>query len=142
MHRCAGKGHSSIDYGSRANYLRAAMKHTGSENAPLVESTGSSAARSLDLRDSVFICYAHEDQKWCDWFRKRLSSDQSVRVWTDHDIEEGAHWHEMIQEKIRSARIALFLVSPSFVNSHYLATTEFPQIIIQRARWWACGQVG
>ncbi len=84
------------------------------------------------IRDSIFISYSHDDQIWLDKFREMLSGQDTMRIWTDHDINGGEDWNNRIRTEIAQTRIALLLVSPSFLSSDFIRREELPLILQAR----------
>jgi hypothetical protein len=83
------------------------------------------------MRNKVFISYSHDDERW----RKRLSLHLSVLVqqklvelWDDAKISPGTPWLAEINEQMRSARVALLLISPSFLTSEFILRHEVPTL--------------
>lgn len=80
----------------------------------------------------VFICYAHKDRPWLDRLEEHLELlvlQNMVRTWSDQDIESGENWHGEIQESLQSAKVAILLVSPSFLASEYIRKSELPVLL-------------
>jgi len=91
----------------------------------------------------VFISYAHRDndsddpsKRWLDRLLEHLGSlslQNLVSTWSDKEIEAGEHWHESIQAALSSARAAVLLISPAYLNSKYIRNSELP-ILLRRAK--------
>ena len=66
----------------------------------------------------VFVCYAHADAKIVYpeilWLR-----NQGVNIWYDEGISPGAEFPERLGKAILDARLVLFYVSPTSVNSRH-----------------------
>ena len=80
----------------------------------------------------VFISYsrANEDRK------KRLVTHLStlkaeglVSVWHDRCIEAGDLWREELEQAMREAEVALFLVSADFIASPFCQDVEVPELL-------------
>jgi hypothetical protein len=84
-------------------------------------------------RRGVFVSYAHKkDQPWLDSFLSHLvwlERDHDVQFWTDRDIEPGEKWHETIQAALDTAKIGVLLVSPQFLASSYISSSELPRML-------------
>lgn len=79
------------------------------------------------LRNSVFISYAREDARWMNLFKTHLKpyvDKGSFSVWSDTEIQPGDQWEEKIKQALDSTRVALLLVTPSFLNSNFILKEE------------------
>ena len=80
----------------------------------------------------VFISYAHEDREWLErvlgYLRPELSAGQ-VTIWSDQEIAAGARWRREIEQAIGRARVALLLVTPALLGSHFVGENELPALI-------------
>ncbi|NET40250.1 MAG: toll/interleukin-1 receptor domain-containing protein [Cyanothece sp. SIO1E1] len=91
----------------------------------------------------IFICYAHKDndssdssKRWLDRLLEHLGPfeyQEELAIWSDQRIEIGSTWHDEIQSTLHSARVAILLISPSFLNSKYIRNSELP-VLLQRAK--------
>jgi hypothetical protein len=87
----------------------------------------------------IFICYARVDndgvdpsRKWLDRILEHLAPlglDNQASIWSDKEVDAGEDWHEKIQEAIELARVALLLVSPAFLKSTYIRSSELPVLL-------------
>jgi hypothetical protein len=84
----------------------------------------------------IFISYSHRDEEW----KERLS--RSLRIlerkglvdlWDTSDIEAGAKWSQEIGKALKSADVALLLISPSFLESDFVVQNELPALL-ERSR--------
>lgn len=75
----------------------------------------------------LFISYAHEDESYKDRLLVHLKPhirNGMVKVWQDQDILPGQQWNDSIRKELYQADIALFLISPDFMNSNYIDSVE------------------
>jgi hypothetical protein len=82
-------------------------------------------------RTKIFISYSHDDERW----RKRLVSHLAVLamegildLWDDRRLGAGDDWYARIHEQMLSARIAVLLVSSSFLTSKFIRQEEVPKL--------------
>ena len=83
----------------------------------------------------IFVCYSHKDEEWKNRLRQMLApflrdGDFELQLWSDDvGIQSGDKWHEEIQNALKSAGVAVVLVSASFLESEYIMKHELPEII-------------
>ena len=83
----------------------------------------------------VFICYSHQDDQWLNRLLEHLSPlvrAQVVDPFSDRDIKYG-RWFDRIVAAIESARVAVLLVSRSFLASDFINNEEIPRLLQQEA---------
>jgi len=69
-------------------------------------------------RPKVFVSYARHDHEDAQGIVRALRS-LGVPVWTDQQIRMGREWMSEIEEALRSARVIVLCVSPSFLASDW-----------------------
>jgi hypothetical protein len=80
----------------------------------------------------VFVAYSHRDRKWLDDFEEMaapLKKYGGLRPHSDKDIKPGEEWRRRIDEMLRSATVAVLLVSRHFLNSDFIMNIELPAIL-------------
>ncbi len=82
-------------------------------------------------RKKIFVSYSRDDEKW----RKRLVDQLSVieqaghiDIWCDRKLTPGEDWVRRLDEEMSTARVAVLLVSASFLTSQFILKHEVPQL--------------
>ncbi len=84
---------------------------------------------------TLFVSYAREDLNWAERIEKALSPltrNKKIELWFDRKIEPGEAWEKSVLSAIDRCDGALLLVSPSFLNSDYILSTELPKLFAAR----------
>lgn len=83
-------------------------------------------------RTNVFISYSRADHEW----RRRLMLHLAVLersglidVWSDARLEVGSTWQLEIEEALTRSKVAVLLVTPSFLASRFIWDQEMPRIL-------------
>lgn len=86
---------------------------------------------TVPARD-LFISYAHEDEQWLRRIMQHLQplvTAGTITIWSDENIKAGQFWRKELDQAIGRARVALLLVSPSYLGSAFVADQELPALI-------------
>jgi hypothetical protein len=89
-------------------------------------------APRMQLTRPVFISYSHKDSPWLlklKQFLRPLEDRELIRVWDDREIRPGSDWLVEIQQALASARVAVFLVTPHFLDSAFIREREMPALL-------------
>lgn len=99
--------------------------------------TQETALAALGEPPRSFISYSHKDSDWLMSIESvlfpLLGRDAIGRIWDDRRIESGDLWDREIKVAMERAKVAILLVSPSFVLSKYISANELP-FLMERAK--------
>lgn len=89
---------------------------------------------STTHRTRVFISYSHKDSKYryLDDLLEHLGVLENrgvLEVWSDRKIAAGDLWLDEIRQALASAKVAVLLVSPAFLNSRFIMDEEVPALL-------------
>jgi hypothetical protein len=86
---------------------------------------------------TVFIGYSHKDEIWKDRLvthLKALHEQGRIDLWDDRRISAGDDWYQEIQSAIAAASIAILMISPDFLASHFIQNEEVPHFLERNAK--------
>jgi len=80
----------------------------------------------------IFVSYSHKDKRFADDLMVHLSPLRqrfAFDLWADQRIAPGDSWKSEIEDALRSADIALLLVSADYLASEWTSGTELPRLL-------------
>jgi hypothetical protein len=138
-----------LDEATATRRLLAAISETSGSESRHVEFPGSSQGERTDTKarpapaqvaqaiqggkGKVFVSYSHRDRRWVNRLLvhlKPLERAGYLDVWEDSRITPGSAWKDEIDEALKSAQIAVLLVSADFLASDFIADNEVPSLLI------------
>lgn len=99
----------------------------------IVEETVINEVKIMEKKQSIFISYSHEDQKWLEKVLKYLKPLKryydDLETWSDKKIIASDIWKEEIKKALRRATIAILLVSSDFEASDFITNEELQPLL-------------
>ncbi|HEY7126467.1 MAG TPA: protein kinase [Ktedonobacterales bacterium] len=83
-------------------------------------------------RTQAFISYSHKDKAYLTRLHDYLDfylPGRTLEVWDDTMIAAGTDWRGNIEQAIRSARVAVLLISFDFLRSKFIRENELPPLL-------------
>ncbi len=89
-------------------------------------------AQSAPAQVTLFLSYAHDDEKYVEELRKRLrpmERNGTLRTWYDRKLTAGERWKDEILRELKSADIVVCQLSPDFLDSDFCVLTELDEAV-------------
>lgn len=88
-------------------------------------------------RNIVFVSYSRKDKDWKHQITEHLQvleKQNLLKIWCDRDIRAGQKWHDEINRNLQSAKVAVLVISKSFLTSDFVLKDEVPQLLDKHHR--------
>ena len=83
-------------------------------------------------RNLVFVSYSHKDKDWKHEISEQLKvleKHKILKLWCDRDIGPGKKWYDEIDRYLQSAKVAVLIISASFLSSDFVLNEELPKLL-------------
>ncbi|MGH8553750.1 MAG: toll/interleukin-1 receptor domain-containing protein, partial [Methylococcales bacterium] len=82
----------------------------------------------------IFISYSRKNMDLLQGFRIHLRAlfDEKDLFWTDNEIKADQQWDQEIKTALKDCKIAVMLISPTFLASGYIRDQEIPILLERR----------
>jgi len=127
------------DAKNRVEKAKQAIKIILGEEKPLTiqETTIAAVADKEEAKalPTVFISYSHKDENEKEKLLSHLGVLRGaglIALWNDDQIAGGSDWEIDINDAIRKARVAVLLITASFLNSEFILSKEVPAFLQRR----------
>ena len=87
---------------------------------------------NLSLRTKIFISYSHKDKDWLEQVVKHfkpVSRSGLIELWSDQKILAGQHWKAEINNALKTARVAILIITADFLDSDFIIQNELPPLL-------------
>ena len=102
-----------------------------SDGADIAEALASSliteSQNKIKNRSNIFVSYSHQDRDWMlkmKNYLKTLERFEGIKAWDDHSIKAGDEWNKEIDKALLTTKVAVFLVTQSFLASEFIQEKE------------------
>ncbi len=86
---------------------------------------------SGSIASRIFISYARSDQEMAEAVARQLGQLETAgqaEVWFDRELELGESWERRIMDVVQRADVVLLLLSPAYLASSFVSSSELPAI--------------
>jgi len=118
-------------------HCEASLKGAWGLNVEHEMSQNGAVSGRRQARISVFLSYAHRDERLREELSKHLSPlrrSALIETWDDRKIRPGADLDSAIDDRLARADVVLLLISPDFINSDYCYRREMRLALRRHAK--------
>lgn len=93
------------------------------------------------VRDQVFLSYSHDDVDFLNQLRRHLAPfvrAGRVSAWSDQQIAPGSQWFDEIRAALMKTKVAVMLVTSSFLASDFVHNHELGPLLKEAAAGGVC----
>jgi hypothetical protein len=84
----------------------------------------------------VFVSYSHKDEDEKDRLLTHLGvlRPSLIEIWSDDQLVAGDEWEVELSRVIKSARVAILLITADFLTSKFILQEEVPRLLQRRKK--------
>jgi hypothetical protein len=93
--------------------------------------------KNVLTKPTIFISYSHNDEAWKDRIMTHLgvlAQEGLLDTWDDRRIGAGEDWKKEIEDALKTASVAVLLVSADFLTSKFILGEEVPKLLERREK--------
>lgn len=84
--------------------------------------------------NKIFISYSHKDNVWMERLRTIMKpylreAETELELWVDKGIQPGDKWFDEVKAAMKTAGVAVALVSKDFLASDFIVRQELPEMV-------------
>lgn len=114
--------------------LQAAVLASHLNNKDLAEKLEILFSPHANEVNKIFLSYSHKDEGWMKRLETMMKpylreSEQELGLWVDTNIQAGDQWFKKIDQAIKSAKVAVLLVSADYLASEFITKVELFRVL-------------
>jgi pimeloyl-ACP methyl ester carboxylesterase len=114
--------------------LQASRVASELDDRPLLEELETIFTPDARRVNKIFISYSQKDIDWMERLGTMMKpylreAETELELWVDKGIQPGEKWFEEIKTAVKTAGVAVALVSKDFLASDFVVTEELPEIL-------------
>lgn len=81
-------------------------------------------------KNFVFVSYSHANTyPYLKEFRSVIKPIEEIGIWIDERIKSGEEWNPEVMKAMKACKVAVALISHSFLSSNYIVNVELPYLL-------------